>query len=47
MPEAWIWQRALDGRALDQALKIEISSADRELLREYARSHFPPDDEQV
>jgi len=46
-PRRGCWQRALDGRALDQALKIEISSADRELLREYARSYFPPDDEQV
>jgi predicted RNA-binding protein YlxR (DUF448 family) len=39
------WQRALDGRALELALKIEIGDERRAELREYARSHFPPDDE--
>jgi predicted RNA-binding protein YlxR (DUF448 family) len=39
------WQRALDGRALEQALKIEIDDERRAELRVYARSHFPPDDE--
>jgi predicted RNA-binding protein YlxR (DUF448 family) len=41
------WQRALDGRALEQALKVEIAPEDREHLRDYARSHFPPDDAEV
>jgi predicted RNA-binding protein YlxR (DUF448 family) len=39
------WQRALDGRALEQALKVEIGEERRAELREYARSHFPPDEE--
>ena len=39
------WQRALDGRALDQALKVSVSDERRAALREYARSHFPPDDD--
>nr|ALS90350.1 protein of unknown function (DUF448) [uncultured bacterium] len=37
------WQRGLDNRALDRALKIEIDDERRAELREYARSHFPPD----
>lgn len=39
------WQRALDGKALEQALKVEIDEPNRHELREYARSHFPPDDD--
>lgn len=38
------WQRAADGNALARALKIEIDDETRAMLREYARSHFPPDD---
>jgi predicted RNA-binding protein YlxR (DUF448 family) len=39
------WQKGLDSKALDRALKIEIDAETREGLREYARSHFPPDDQ--
>lgn len=39
------WQRALDGRALEHALKTQITEEQRAELREYARSHFPPEDE--
>lgn len=38
------WQRAIDSRAIDRALKVEVDDQSREQLREYARSHFPPDD---
>ena len=38
------WQRALDGNALERALKIELDSDTRAHLWDYARTHFPPDD---
>jgi predicted RNA-binding protein YlxR (DUF448 family) len=43
-PRRGCWQRALDGRALDSALKLEIDGENRAMLRDYAQSHFPPDD---
>ena len=39
------WARALDGHALEQALKVEIDDETRARLREHARTHFPPDEE--
>jgi uncharacterized protein len=39
------WQRGLDSKALDRALKAEIDDQTRAELREYARAHFPPDEE--
>ena len=39
------WQKGLDSKALDRALKVELDVETREGLREYARSHFPPDDQ--
>ena len=38
------WQRGLDSNALARALKVEIDDETRSALREYARAHFPPDD---
>jgi predicted RNA-binding protein YlxR (DUF448 family) len=38
------WQRAIDTRAIERALKVELNDDKRAELREYARSHFPPDD---
>ena len=38
------WYRAIDGSLIDRALRVEVDDATREMLREYARSHFPPDD---
>lgn len=39
------WYKALDSRAIEQALKVELSESNRDHLREYARTHFPPDPE--
>jgi len=39
------WKRALDSRAVDRALKVEIDDETREVLREYSRSYFPPDED--
>lgn len=38
------WQRAIDSRAIDRALKVQVDDETRERLRDYARTHFPPDD---
>jgi predicted RNA-binding protein YlxR (DUF448 family) len=38
------FNRAADGNALEHALKIAIDDATRTMLRDYASSHFPPDD---
>lgn len=40
------WQRAIEGSLIDRALRVEVDADTRAALREYARSHFPPDDEQ-
>lgn len=44
-PRRSCWQRALENGALARALNVEIDSKTTHLLAEYARSHFPPDDE--
>lgn len=41
------WQRAIDSRLIDRALKVTLDDATRESLREYAQTHFPPDDAAV
>ncbi len=38
------WNRAADGQHLDRALNVQIDADTRAMLREYARTHFPPDD---
>ncbi|HBY45353.1 MAG TPA: DUF448 domain-containing protein [Chloroflexi bacterium] len=38
------WQRAVDSRAIDRALKVQVDDETRDKLLDYARSHFPPDD---
>lgn len=38
------WRRAIDSRAIERALKIEMDDETRARLWEYARSYFPPDD---
>ena len=38
------WNRAADSNALDRALKVELDTEARAMLREYAASHFPPDE---
>jgi predicted RNA-binding protein YlxR (DUF448 family) len=38
------WQRAIDSHAIERALKTELDDEKRAELREYARSHFPPDE---
>lgn len=44
-PRRSCWQRAIDGRAIEHALKVQLDDQNRAELREYARSYFPPDDE--
>lgn len=44
-PRRSCWQRAIDSRAVDQALKVQLDDENRVQLREYARSHFPPDEQ--
>lgn len=39
------WYQAADGHAIHRALRVEIDADTRDMLREYARSHFPPDGE--
>lgn len=39
------WYRAVDGTLIDRALRVELDAEARLTLREYARSHFPPDEE--
>lgn len=41
------WRQALDGSALDDALKVRLTDEDRERLWTYARTHFPPDEEET
>ena len=38
------WDRALQSGALARALKVEIDAETRQMLAEYSRSYFPPDD---
>lgn len=45
-PRRSCWSRAIDGRAIDHALKTQIDDENRAELREYARSYFPPDDQE-
>lgn len=44
-PTRSCWNTALDVGAIEQALKVELSESNRDQLREYARTHFPPDPE--
>lgn len=44
-PRRSCWQRALENGALNRALNVEIDQDTTSTLAEYARSHFPPDDE--
>lgn len=37
------WNRAADGQQLDRALNVQVDAETRATLREYARTHFPPD----
>jgi uncharacterized protein len=39
------WDRALNSNALSRALKVEIDAETSQRLAEYARDHFPPDNE--
>lgn len=41
------WARALESGAIAKSLKVEIDKEDRERLWTYARTHFPPDNDQV
>ncbi len=38
------WNKAADSNALERALKFELNDDARAMLRDYARSHFPPDE---
>ena len=38
------WYRAAESNVLDRALKVELDAETRQMLREYASSHFPPDE---
>jgi len=44
-PRRVCWRRAIDGSALDHAFKIKIDDQNKAELWEYARSYFPPDEE--
>lgn len=39
------WNDALSSGAIDRALNVTLDAGDRERLREYARTHFPPDED--
>lgn len=39
------WSDALESGAIARSLKVELSKDDRERLWTYARTHFPPDDD--
>lgn len=39
------WRKALDTKAIDRALKVEVGADTQAILWEYARSYFPPDDD--
>jgi len=39
------WEVALENGALGRALKVPIDAETRQELAEYARSHFPPDND--
>lgn len=39
------WTRALETNAIERALKVSLSTEKKAELTEYARAHFPPDDE--
>jgi hypothetical protein len=45
-PSRACWYRALDTNAINRALRVELSEAKKAELREYARTHFPPDAEE-
>lgn len=38
------WYRATDSNVLERALKVDLDAETRAMLREYANSHFPPDE---
>lgn len=38
------WNNAAGSNVLDRALKVELDAETRAMLREYASSHFPPDE---
>jgi uncharacterized protein len=38
------WQKAIDGQAIERALRVEVDAETRAMLHQYARDHFPPDD---
>jgi len=38
------WYKAADSNVLERALKVAIAPETRAMLREYANSHFPPDE---
>jgi predicted RNA-binding protein YlxR (DUF448 family) len=38
------WQRAVDSKAIERALRVEVDDETRAMLLEYARSYFPPDE---
>lgn len=38
------WNKAADSNVLERALKVGIDAETRAMLREYASSHFPPDE---
>ncbi|CAN5669491.1 hypothetical protein BH24CHL1_BH24CHL1_13160 [soil metagenome] len=46
-PRRGCWQRALEIGALGRALNVEIDPESKHTLAEYARSHFPPDEDSV
>jgi uncharacterized protein len=37
------WQRAIDTKAIERALRVTVDDETRANLLEYARSYFPPD----
>lgn len=39
------WYDALSSGAIERALNVELDQVDKDRLREYARTHFPPDDD--
>lgn len=39
------WDRALETNALDRALKVALGPEKKAELAEWARAHFPPDDD--
>lgn len=42
-PRRSCWEQAISSNVIERALKIDLDDQSRERLREYSRTHFPPE----